>query len=79
MNFNQRLKQLEMAFKPRNIIPEPQFDFEQFVCRLGLEPSAVHESSVSRGFSLIEAMCEMLEVDVREFKRDLQEAANLVR
>ena len=79
MNLSGRIKQLELKLKPQEIMPEPHFDFDQFVSGLGLEPAMVHESSQSKGCSLVEAMCEMLNVDMREFKSWLNESVGCRR
>ena len=79
MGLEDRLKRLESKVRPANAALEHHIDLDQCITRLGLVPAAVRESARSKGSSLVEAMCEMLGIDVREFKRELQEAANLVR
>jgi len=79
MGLENRLRQLESKIQPVNSIPEHQFDLDQSIEHLGLVPVTVRELATSKGSSLVEAMCEMLGIEVREFKRDLQEASYPVR
>ena len=74
-----RLRQLESRIRPAYTIPEYHFDLDQCIERLGLAPVAVRELASSKGSSLIEAMCEMLGIEVREFKNELRDVANLAR
>jgi hypothetical protein len=74
-----RLKQLELKIRPTNTALEQHIDLDQCVARLGLVPATVRELARSKGSSLAEATSEMLGIDVREFKRQLQRAAYSVR
>lgn len=80
MNLEGRLKQLESKVKPANTAPpEHHIDLDQCIIQLGLDPAEVRESAQSKGSSLVEVMCEMIGIEPREFKRQLQEASNPVR
>ena len=79
MGLEARLRQLESKVRPANTAPEPHIDLDQCLARLGLVPVAVRELARSKGSSLAEATCEMFGIEPREFKRELQEAANPVR
>lgn len=79
MGLEARLKQLESKIRPTNTAPEQHIDLNQCVVRLGLVPAAVRELARSKGSSLAEATSEMLGIEVREFKRQLQKAAYSVR
>ena len=78
MNLANRLKQLESKLRLMEV-EEHHFDFDGFVLRLGLKPIAVRELSQSKGISLLEAMCEMLSIEFREFRRQLREKVGLAR
>ena len=73
MGLEGRLKQLESKIKQTNSIPEHQFDLDKSIEHLGLVPVTVRELATSKGSSLVEAMCEMLGIEVREFKHELRE------
>ena len=73
-----RLKQLESKWKPANML-ERRPDLDQYITHLGLVPAAVRELARSKGSSLVAATSEMLGIEPREFKRELHEAANLLR
>lgn len=79
MGLEGRLKRLESKVRPAHIAPEHRVDLDQCIASLGLVPAAVRELAGRKGSSLVEATCEMLSIDVRQFKHELQEAANLVR
>ncbi|MGD0354877.1 MAG: hypothetical protein ABSB31_05475 [Dehalococcoidia bacterium] len=79
MTLANRLKQLESKIRPVEAKEEHPFSFDEFIPRLGLEPAAVRELAQSKGRSLIEAMCEMLGIEVREFMRQLREKIGPVR
>ena len=79
MGLEVRLKQLESKVRPVDTAPEQHIDLDQCVASLGLIPAAVQELARSKGSSLVEATCEILGNELREFKRQLQAAANLVR
>jgi hypothetical protein len=79
MGLEARLKQLESKIRPANTTPEHHIDLNRCIARLGLVPAAVRELASSKGSSLAEATSEMLGIEATEFKRQLQEAANLVR
>lgn len=72
MGLENRLRQLESKVKPAYVAQEHHFDFDRWVTSLGLVPAAVRELAASKGSSLIEALCEMLNIDYREFKRAFQ-------
>ena len=78
MGLEARLKQLESKGKPANML-ERRPDLDKYITHLGLVPAAVRELARSNGSSLVVAMCEMLGIDHREFKRELKKVANLVR
>ena len=73
MGLENRLRQLESKIQPVNSIPEHQFDIDRWIEKLGLVPATVHELANNKGSSLIEAICEMLGIEVREFKQELRE------
>jgi len=77
MTLANRLKQLESKIRPVWAEEDRHFGFDGYVSRLGLEPAAVRELAQSKGRSLIEAMCEMLGIEVREFMRQLREKMGL--
>jgi hypothetical protein len=79
MGLEARLKQLESKIEPTNTAPEQHIDLNQCVASLGLAPAAVRELARSKGSSLVEATCEMLGIELREFKRQLLETAYSVR
>jgi hypothetical protein len=79
MSFEFRLKRLEWKVRPLKAIPEHKIDFDLIITHLGLVPADVKELARSKESSLIEAMCEMLGIEVSEFKDELREATNLVR
>jgi hypothetical protein len=79
MNLGNRLKYLESRIRPAEAEEQHHFDFDGFVSRLGLEPAAVRELAQSEGSSLIEAMCEILGIKIREFRRQLREKVGLAR
>ncbi len=73
MGLEGRLRQLESKVRPPDAAPKHQVDLDQCIASLGLVPTAVRELAQSRGGSLAEATCEMLGIDVRQFKRWLQD------
>ena len=73
MGLENRLRQLESKVRPAYTIPEYHFDLDRCIEHLGLAPVAVHELASGKGSSLIEAICEMLGIEVREFKQELRE------
>lgn len=75
MGLEARLRRLESRVRPANPEPEDQFDLDLCITHLGLVPGAVRELARCKGCSLIEAMCQMLGIELREFKRQLQEVA----
>jgi hypothetical protein len=79
MTLASRLKQLESKIRPAEPLEEPHFSFDEYVPRLGLEPAAVRELARSKGSSLIQAMCEMLGIEVRDFMHELREKMGLGR
>lgn len=79
MGIEARLKQLESKIKPTNTAQEQHIDLNQCVLGLGLAPANVRELSCSKGGSLVEAMCELLGIELGEFKRQLLETAYSVR
>ena len=79
MGLEARLRRLESKVIPANTQLEDEFDWDQFVSRLGLQPATVREVARSKGSSLVEATCEMLGIEPREFKSWLQEAVNLAQ
>ena len=79
MGLEARLRQLESKIRPANTAPEHQIDLDQCIAHLGLAQAAVRELARSKGSSLVAATCEMLGIEPREFKRELHEAANLLR
>jgi len=68
-----RLIRLESKVRPISKVSEHFLDFDLFIEHLGLVPAAVHELALRKGSSLVEAMCEMLGIEVREFKDALRE------
>ncbi len=79
MTLANRLKQLESKIRPVEAEEEPHFGFDAYVPRLGLELAAVRELAQSKGSSLVEAMCEVLGIEFREFRRQLREKVGLAR
>ena len=73
MGLENRLRQLESKIQPVNSIPEYHIDLDQCISHMGLVPATVRELATSKGSSLIEAICEMLGIEVREFKQELRE------
>ncbi len=67
------MARLESKVRPARAAPEHHFDFDRYVAKLGLVPAAVRELAHSKGSSLIEAMCEILGIEVRAFKKALEE------
>ena len=74
MGLEGRLKLLESKVRLVHIAPQNHVDLDQCIASLGLVPAAVRELARSKGSSVAEAMCEMLGIDVRQFKRWLQES-----
>lgn len=79
MGLDARLRNLESKVIAAVREPAHSFDLDRYLVSLGLVPSAVRELAHNKDCSLVEAMCEMLGVEPREFKRELQEAANRAR
>lgn len=75
MSLIDRIKQLES--KVTSTAPEHHIDLDQCIARLGLDPAAVREAAQSKHSSLVEVICEKLGVEPSEFKRQLQEKADL--
>ncbi len=75
MSLAARLRQLESKIQPVSNPPEYRFDLGWFWRNPGLEPIAIRESTSANGHSQVEVMCQILGVEPREFKRELQRVA----
>ena len=79
MGLEDRLKRLESKVKAQNAVLEPHIDIDQCIAHLGLDPAIVRDTAHSNHSNLAEAMCEMLGIELKEFKRHLREVANPMR
>jgi hypothetical protein len=79
MHGEARLSQFESKVRPSNTTPQHHVDLDQCVLRLGLVPSAVRVVDLWQGRQSGRSNHEILGIELREFKRELEDAANVLR
>ncbi len=76
MNLENRVKVVETKIHSKKKLEQPQFDLDGYFRRVGLDPDEVRATSLATNNSLMGTMCEMVGVDVREFKNELRKLRN---